>query len=112
MRHHAVQEMVEYILITESYFSIIFFTIIKMEKAANALLSVGGFIVGTSIFFKSCTYTVDGGQRALIFDRFRGLREKVYGEGMHLFMPMIQVWVGRDLGFCIDSGDLRDQTAA
>ena len=60
-----------------------------MEKLANTLLGVGTVIVGTTIFFKGFTYTVDGGQRALIFDRFRGLREKVFGEGIHFFVPLI-----------------------
>jgi prohibitin 1 len=60
-----------------------------MEKFANALFTAGSVIVGGTVFFKTFTYTVDGGQRALIFDRFRGLREKIYGEGMHFFVPFI-----------------------
>ncbi len=32
-----------------------------MEKFANALLGMGTLIVGTTVFFKGFTYTVDGG---------------------------------------------------
>lgn len=32
-----------------------------MEKAANALFTAGSIIVGGTIFFKTFTYTVDGG---------------------------------------------------
>lgn len=62
-----------------------------MERAANALFTAGTLIVGSTVFLKTFTYTVDGGQRALIFDRFRGLREKIFGEGMHFYVPFIQV---------------------
>ena len=62
-----------------------------MERAANALFTAGTLIVGSTVFLKAFTYTVDGGQRALIFDRFRGLREKIFGEGMHFYIPFIQV---------------------
>ena len=62
-----------------------------MEKFANLLFSSGSIIVASTVLFKSFTYTVDGGQRALIFDRFRGLKETISGEGMHFFIPFIQV---------------------
>jgi len=35
-------------------------------------------------------FTVDGGHRGLIFDRFYGIKEKVYSEGLHLRIPLIQ----------------------
>ena len=34
---------------------------------------------------------VDGGERAVIFDRFRGVLPKVIGEGTHFRIPLIQV---------------------
>lgn len=59
-----------------------------MEKFANLALSAGLAIVGSGLFFKSFTYTVDAGERAIIFDRlFGGLKEKIYGEGMHFYFP-------------------------
>ena len=60
-----------------------------MEKFATTMFATGSFIVGSMAFFKFFTYTVDGGQKGLIFDRLRGLREKLYGEGMHLYIPII-----------------------
>ena len=60
-----------------------------MERIANLTLSAGAFIVGSSFFFRSCTYNVDAGQRALIFDRLQGLKEKIYGEGLHLYIPFL-----------------------
>jgi hypothetical protein len=32
-----------------------------MERLANLTLSAGTFILGTTVFFKSMTYTVDAG---------------------------------------------------
>lgn len=43
-----------------------------MEKISNLLFSAGAAIVGTSLFFKSFFYTVDAGERAIIFDRMFG----------------------------------------
>lgn len=35
-------------------------------------------------------YSVDGGHRAVIFDRFSGIKKQVVGEGTHFFIPWIQ----------------------
>ncbi|KAL7065115.1 hypothetical protein AAHC03_04704 [Spirometra sp. Aus1] len=35
-------------------------------------------------------YNVDGGHRAVIFDRFKGVRESVIGEGTHFIIPWVQ----------------------
>lgn len=34
--------------------------------------------------------TVDGGHRAVIFDRFAGVKNLVVGEGTHFFIPWVQ----------------------
>jgi prohibitin 1 len=34
---------------------------------------------------------VDGGERAVIFDRFRGVLAETSGEGTHFRMPWVQV---------------------
>lgn len=34
---------------------------------------------------------VDGGHRAVIFNKFTGVRPKVYGEGTHLRIPFFDV---------------------
>ena len=43
--------------------------------------------------------SVDGGQRAVIFDRFRGVQDEVVGEGTHFLIP----WVQRPIIFDIRS---------
>lgn len=35
-------------------------------------------------------FLVDGGMRAVIFDRFVGVKKRVVGEGTHFFIPWIQ----------------------
>ncbi|CDW58236.1 prohibitin protein WPH [Trichuris trichiura] len=38
----------------------------------------------------SALYNVDGGQRAVIFDRFTGVKPTVVGEGTHFLIPWVQ----------------------
>lgn len=53
-----------------------------------------------SFFFVSLNFSlVDGGQRAVIFDRFAGVKEYVVGEGTHFLVP----WVQRPIVFDIRS---------
>lgn len=69
------------------------------------ILSTGKqpFCVRTSVLF--CTHTtviplsVDGGERAVIFDRFRGVLPHVVGEGTHFLIP----WVQRPVIFSVRS---------
>ena len=56
----------------------------KVQKAGVAFL-VGGVILSRFVF------VVDGGERAVKFDRVRGLQNKIYGEGMHFVIPFFQV---------------------
>jgi regulator of protease activity HflC (stomatin/prohibitin superfamily) len=81
-----------------------------IERGTNALLAVGlgGLLVAGAA--KQCIYVVDPGERAVLFDRFSGVKNKVsriffhfegespftiwlqvYGEGMHFKIPFIQV---------------------
>lgn len=51
----------------------------------SGALAVGAFTVN------SCIYTVDGGERAVMFDSLRGgIRNDVRGEGTHFLIPVIQ----------------------
>lgn len=43
--------------------------------------------------------TVDGGERVVIFDRFRGVLHTVTGEGTHFLVP----WVQKPIYFSIRS---------
>lgn len=47
----------------------------------------------------SALYNVDGGHRAVIFDRFTGIKKDVTNEGTHFLIP----WVQRPIIFDIRS---------
>jgi len=51
-------------------------------------LGVGIAVVGGVV--QSALYNVDGGHRAVIFDRFRGVQDIVSGEGTHFLIPWVQ----------------------
>ncbi|KAK7322457.1 hypothetical protein VNO77_25838 [Canavalia gladiata] len=45
---------------------------------------------GAAAVLNSTLYTVDGGQRAVLFDRFRGILDETVGEGTHFLIPWVQ----------------------
>jgi len=47
-------------------------------------LAVGGAVVNSAL------YNVDGGHRAVMFDRFTGVKPAVIGEGTHFMIPWVQ----------------------
>jgi len=51
-------------------------------------LGVGVAVVGGVV--NSALFNVDGGHRAVIFDRFQGIKEHVIGEGTHFMIPWVQ----------------------
>lgn len=51
-------------------------------------LGLGVALAGGVI--NSALYNVDGGHRAVIFDRFAGIKNVVVGEGTHFFIPWVQ----------------------
>lgn len=68
-----------------------------MSNIMNALtrLGVGIALIGGAA--NSMLYNVDGGHRAVIFDRFQGIKEEVIGEGTHFMIP----WLHRPIIFDI-----------
>mmetsp|Transcript_168 Transcript_168/g.477 ORF Transcript_168/g.477 Transcript_168/m.477 type:complete len:274 (+) Transcript_168:141-962(+) len=61
-----------------------------VKKFSNLAGVVGGAgLVGTFLY-NSCTFLVQPGERAIIFDRYRGVKPKVYGEGLHLRLGGLQ----------------------
>ncbi|KAH9635067.1 hypothetical protein HF086_004421 [Spodoptera exigua] len=60
-------------------------------------VGLGVALVGGVV--NSALYNVDGGHRAVIFDRFAGVKNLVVGEGTHFFVP----WVQRPIIFDIRS---------
>jgi len=47
-------------------------------------LAVGGAVINSALF------NVDGGHRAVIFDKFVGVKQAVVGEGTHFMIPWVQ----------------------
>ncbi|GAX82481.1 hypothetical protein CEUSTIGMA_g9908.t1 [Chlamydomonas eustigma] len=59
----------------------------------GALNRVMRYAVGlgvTASVLQTSLYTVDGGERAVIFDRFRGVLPEPVGEGTHFRIPWVQ----------------------
>ncbi|KAL0273441.1 UNVERIFIED_CONTAM: hypothetical protein PYX00_006099 [Menopon gallinae] len=55
----------------------------RIGQLGLGLLAFGGVV-------NSSLYNVDGGHRAVIFDRFYGVKNQVVGEGTHFLVPMVQ----------------------
>jgi len=51
-------------------------------------LGVGVALAGAVV--NSALFNVDGGHRAVIFDRFAGVKQAVVGEGTHFMIPWVQ----------------------
>lgn len=61
--------------------------------AARLMNSLGALGVGLAVtggVLNSALYNVDGGHRAVLFDRFRGVLPEVAGEGTHFLIPWVQ----------------------
>ena len=56
----------------------------------SALIGLGSALVIGGGILNSFFYTVDAGEKAILFDRaFSGVREATYGEGMHFYIPFM-----------------------
>jgi len=61
-----------------------------VQKLANQLTKVGLGIAVAGGVVNSALYNVDGGHRAVIFDRLAGVKDQVKGEGTHFMIPVLQ----------------------
>lgn len=68
-----------------------------MQSLMNNLTRVGVAVALVGGAANSMLYNVDGGHRAVIFDRFQGIKEEVIGEGTHFMIP----WLHRPIIFDI-----------
>merc|ERR1719460_2997492 len=59
-------------------------------RMLNRLTMAGGVVAGGALIANSVLYDVDGGEAAVIFDKFNGIQDKVIGEGTHFMIPYIQ----------------------
>lgn len=60
------------------------------QQLFNTLGKLGLGIAVAGGVVQSALYNVDGGHRAVIFDRFRGVTQTVVGEGTHFLIPWVQ----------------------
>merc|ERR1712180_398337 len=58
-----------------------------MSRAIGAL-AVGG--VGAAVAISNSLYTVEGGHRAVKFNRFTGVGDTIYSEGLHFRIPWVE----------------------
>uniref|UniRef100_A0A0C9RVI4 Prohibitin n=1 Tax=Wollemia nobilis TaxID=56998 RepID=A0A0C9RVI4_9CONI len=57
-----------------------------LSTLATAAIGLGA--LGSAV--NASLYTVDGGHRAVLFDRFRGVLDESVGEGTHFLVPWLQ----------------------
>ncbi|KAM0921588.1 hypothetical protein ACQ4PT_006770 [Festuca glaucescens] len=63
---------------------------IKAPAGAGAMVKLA--LAGGALWFGATNtlYNVEGGHRAIVFNRFEGIKDKVYPEGTHLIVPLIE----------------------
>ena len=64
-----------------------------MAALGNVFNRIGQLGVGLALaggVVQSALFNVDGGHRAVIFDRFQGIKDAVVGEGTHFMIPWVQ----------------------
>lgn len=61
-----------------------------MEAMFNRIGKVGGGLMAVGFGLTRFFFVVDGGERGVIMDYSRGVIDKVYGEGMHFMIPILQ----------------------
>ena len=64
-----------------------------MAALGNVFNRIGQLGVGLALaggVVNSALFNVDGGHRAVIFDRFAGIKQNVIGEGTHFMIPWVQ----------------------
>ena len=57
----------------------------------NKAINLGTAFVGCGVLLNFCTFVVDGGEKAIMFDTITGsgVRQKILGEGMHFRIPKL-----------------------
>jgi prohibitin 1 len=62
-----------------------------LSRVFNSLIYAGGALTLGGVMLSFCTFVVDGGERALMFDAIsgRGVSEKVLREGIHFRIPLL-----------------------
>lgn len=59
-------------------------------RIANVIAQAAIGLGAATAAINTALYTVDGGHRAVLFDRFRGVLDETTGEGTHFLIPLLQ----------------------
>lgn len=62
-----------------------------MEALLNRVAKLGGAVAATAFVGNNFLFNVEGGYRAVVFDRFKGVLEKPLQEGTSIVIPILQV---------------------
>jgi prohibitin 1 len=62
-----------------------------MEQFFNRLGSAGMGLLALGVIGTRFVFVVDGGERVVIFNKFKGVQPQIYGEGMHFKIPVIMI---------------------
>mmetsp|Transcript_29113 Transcript_29113/g.45027 ORF Transcript_29113/g.45027 Transcript_29113/m.45027 type:complete len:277 (-) Transcript_29113:54-884(-) len=60
------------------------------QRFSSLAMLIGGGGLALTTFGSSCFYAVQPGERAVLFDRIAGVKQTVYGEGLHFMVPLLQ----------------------
>ena len=61
------------------------------QRFSSLAMAIGGGGLALTTFGSSFLYAVHPGERAVLFDRISGVKQNVYGEGVHFLIPVLQV---------------------
>lgn len=61
-----------------------------MAALLNRLGWLGVGVAASGVIANTALYNVEGGRRAVLFDQFQGVSDKVRGEGTHFIVPVVQ----------------------
>lgn len=62
-----------------------------VDKLLSAMGRGGMGLAAVAAIPSFCLYTVDGGERAVMFNRFKGVSEETSGEGTHFMVPWLMM---------------------
>jgi len=62
----------------------------KAPKGSGSILGLLFAAGGIAWGAQKCLFPVQGGERAVVFNKFFGLKETIYGEGTHFYLPGVE----------------------
>ena len=62
----------------------------RVRHAIHVITRVGFSLMAAGVAISQFIFTVDAGERAILFDRVHGVKPIIYEEGMHFRIPLVQ----------------------